>query len=139
MVEVGKTVFVKRRLKVHKKIIKPWGSELIITNDHAVGYCGKLLTCKDEIWSSGGRFHMHKKKDETFFIIKGILRLEVWNPYAREVEINILNKHQSIRLKPFTWHRFRSTLRLECQFVEISTPDSPEDSYREWLEKIKIR
>lgn len=122
---------------MNKEIIKPWGSELIITNDHVVGYCGKLLTCRNEIWSSGGRFHMHKIKDETFFVINGYLRLEVWNPDTKDVEINILKKYQSIRLKPYTWHRFRSTLRLECQFVEISTPDSPEDSYRKSLEEIK--
>lgn len=120
-----------------KEIIKPWGNEIILTNDHVVGYCGKLLTCRDEIWSSGGKFHMHKEKDETFFVISGILRLEVWNPDTREVEVHVMIKYDTVRLKPYTWHRFRSTLRTECEFVEISTPDSPEDSYREWLEEIK--
>ena len=56
-------------------VVKSWGTELWFANNKK--YCGKLLTVIPDIWSSNGKFHYHKIKDETFFIIEGMLWLEI--------------------------------------------------------------
>jgi len=97
---------------------KEWGQELIIVNED---YCGKLITCKN-IWSSKGKYHYHKNKDETFFPILGRLILDV-----EGIEY-ILLPGQSFRIKPGTKHKFKAV--DECQFIEFSTHHEDSDTYR---------
>ena len=58
-----------------KRVEKTWGHELWIENNEK--YCGKLLHCEKGKWSSKGKFHYHKEKDETFYVIKGILLIDI--------------------------------------------------------------
>jgi mannose-6-phosphate isomerase-like protein (cupin superfamily) len=102
---------------------KPWGKECILINTDL--YCAKIITCKDNLWSSGGKFHYHKKKDETFRVLRGRLELAVVN--GDRVLTRFLTVNDERRVPPGTPHRFRSD---NCKFLEVSTHDDPEDSYR---------
>jgi N-acetylneuraminate synthase len=82
-----------------------------------------MITCVHRRWSSGGKYHYHKIKDETFFVVKGVLELDinesVYNVYPQE----------TIHVKPFDLHRFRSE-NNSCVFYEISTHHQEDDSIR---------
>lgn len=106
---------------VHKK----WGSELIIINRE---YCGKLLTVLNGKWSSGGKYHYHKLKTETFFVIEGTLLLDLRD--HGDVRRIYLGPMESLTIEPHMRHRF-TTDNEACRFVEFSTHSEDSDSYRE--------
>lgn len=109
-----------------KVVPKAWGHECIVENNDL--YCLKIILCQDKIWSSFGKFHYHRIKDETFYVIEGLLELD----YVQEDGIIVsqhLREGDSIRIKPYTKHRFRSAIP-RCRFVEVSTHHFDEDSIR---------
>ena len=106
---------------LHKITMKHWGMEIEMVNTQF--YCWKILLCVHRRWSSFGKFHFHKIKDETFYIVRGQLELNVENTTY------ILNPKDMIRVKPFHPHKFRSVAH-SCVFYEISTHHSDEDSIR---------
>ena len=110
------------------KIIKEWGWEYIPVNNEL--YCLKLIFCENNIWSSGGLYHMHAVKDETFFVVDGELEIDI------DGESKIYKVMNNVRITPLTPHRFRSKW---CQFLEVSTPDKPEDSIRGSREDLHYR
>ncbi len=111
----------------HKIVEKSWGSEIWFENNEL--YCGKLLTVLKDKWSSKGKFHFHKIKDETFYIIKGILHLQILDHTKRGTEVIKLYEGESYRVKPNVLHKFTS-ITGECKFIEVSTTHSDEDSFR---------
>jgi len=104
-----------------KRVEKEWGYEIEFANNEL--YCGKELYCEDQIWSSGGWYHYHPIKDETFWVLTGTLLLDV---EGNEI---LLNRGDYHRIKPGTRHRFRS-VGHSCTFIEVSTTHSDEDSIR---------
>jgi len=104
---------------------KDWGYEICFQNNKK--YCGKEITVYKDKWSSNGKFHFHKIKDETFYILKGVLKLVVIEN-GNEIEYNLTEK-QRIRILPGTLHKFTSAT-LTCSFIETSTTDRDSDSYR---------
>jgi len=112
---------------VERRVEKSWGYELWFINNSL--YCGKMLSINKGKWSSKGRYHYHKIKDETFFIIEGTLILD-WIDKGNEVHTEILSKYKSFRIKPGTKHRFTTESKNGCKFVEASTTHRDEDSYR---------
>jgi mannose-6-phosphate isomerase-like protein (cupin superfamily) len=118
---------------VHKMItvMKRWGYELWIENNQL--YCGKHLHVVPQKWCS---VHYHKNKKETFYIIKGelklqystILDIEYWN--TESIDMIVLKEGDSITLEPMVAHRFTSNLSVPCDFIEISTHHDDNDSYR---------
>lgn len=107
--------------------LKNWGKEEWFENNEK--YCGKVLTVNAGEWSSGGKFHYHKIKDETFYIMNGelILDIEVDGTIKRLV----LMSGTSYRVKPGVKHRFTaSNIQVDCEFIEVSTTHSDDDSYR---------
>ena len=106
---------------VMKTVIKDWGSEVWFVNNDL--YCGKELTIAKGKKSSKGRYHFHKIKDETFYIISGILILEDGEG------VHYLSSGDSYRIYPGVIHRF-TTDSDECVFIEVSTHHDDEDSYR---------
>lgn len=108
-----------------QRVGKNWGYEIWFANTDK--YCGKLIAVNQRQWSSGGRFHYHKIKDETFFVIEGALILEY------EEDKNFfsitLREGQSFRVFPNVKHRF-STDSKQCKFIEASTTHMESDSYR---------
>lgn len=102
-------------------VMKPWGMEIWFINTDL--YCYKMILCVHQRWSSGGKYHYHPIKDETFFIKNGILQLDV-----NEIKYNV-HPQETIRVKPYNRHRFRSFTN-SCVFYEVSTHHDEEDSIR---------
>jgi quercetin dioxygenase-like cupin family protein len=100
-----------------KFVEKAWGSELWIENNEL--YCGKILTLKKGFFCS---VHYHKLKDESFFILKGKVKMELFG------ETKIMKEGDTVRLKPNTVHRF--TGLEDSKIIEISTKHIDSDSYR---------
>jgi mannose-6-phosphate isomerase-like protein (cupin superfamily) len=115
---------------------KTWGWEHWFANNDK--YCGKLLFVRQNEWSSKGRYHYHKIKDETFFVVEGGLRLDYYKD--NEHHSITLGRYDSFRVPPEMKHRFTAATVEGCYFIEASTTHMEEDSYRcelvngEWVE-----
>jgi len=115
-------------MKVEKIVVnKSWGKEVWFDNNDL--YCGKLLTINLDKWSSKGNFHYHVLKTETFFVIEGLLTLDIANDRG---EYNRVTLHvgDSFRVEPGVKHRFTCADGLVCKFIEVSTTHRDDDSYR---------
>ena len=103
----------------HKEVNKEWGKEIWIVNRD---YCGKKLILNQGFRCS---MHYHKNKDETFYILRGKVLLEIG------MQKNIILPGDSILIKPGQKHRFTG---LEySEIMEFSTHHEDSDSYREEL------
>ena len=100
----------------HKEVEKVWGKEIWLVNKE---YCGKILLLKKGFRCS---VHHHKNKDETFYISKGKVLIEL----AGEKEI--MKPGQSLLIKPGEKHRF--TGLEDSEIFEFSTHHEDSDSYR---------
>ena len=98
-------------------IDKVWGHEEIICNHE---YCGKILRIVEGYQCS---LHKHEIKDETFYILSGVVHLELNDDIRKMME------GEHIRVLPGELHRFRGI--TDAEILEISTHDDPSDSYRE--------
>lgn len=107
---------------------KSWGSELWFANNK--NYCGKLLIVELDKWSSKGKFHYHKVKDETFFVVEGSLWLDIGDDKTGEYQRLHLYENDSYRVVPGVKHRFSSAGSRLCKFIEASTTHREDDSYR---------
>lgn len=96
---------------------KAWGEEHWIVNKE---YCGKKLVLRQGYRCS---IHWHKQKDEVFYIISGLVLMEV-NGAAR-----VLKPGMKQYIKPGDRHRF--TGLLDSEIIEFSTTHVEEDSYRD--------
>ncbi len=101
--------------ETHKKI---WGSEEWLVNTDK--YCGKFLNLEKGYRCS---LHYHKNKDETFYILKGRVLMEVNGDYK------IMKPNDSVRIFPNIKHRF--TGLENSQILEVSTHHEESDSYRD--------
>jgi quercetin dioxygenase-like cupin family protein len=99
-----------------KIVPKVWGEERWIVNRD---YCGKLLILKKGFRCS---MHHHKNKDETFYINKGKVLLEL------EGNKIIMKLGQAQLIKPNQKHRF--TGLEDSEIIEFSTHHEDSDSYR---------
>ena len=102
---------------MNKIIEKPWGHEEIIV--HTDKYVMKKL------WINEGQRlsrQFHVKKDETVFVSKGILLLDL---STNDLESNImrLEEGQSWRIIPKTIHRFTAPHNAPVELFEVSTPE----------------
>ena len=102
-------------------VMKPWGMEIWFINTEL--YCYKMITCVHRRWSSGGKYHYHPIKDETFFVKNGILEIDI-----NEIPCKVYPQG-TVRVNPYSRHRFRS-VGNSCTFYEISTQHLEEDSIR---------
>jgi len=100
-----------------KRVKKVWGSEEWIVNNEK--YCGKRLLITRGYCCS---IHMHKLKDETFYIVRGKVLIEVSGKRW------IMNVGDSVRIKPETYHSF--TGLEDSDVMEFSTRHLESDSYR---------
>ena len=118
---------------------KKWGYERLIIND-AAGYAGKILTVLPLRIACS--IHYHKKKIETFHILRGVLSLTIYEPgfglnqenpvlqnFSKEPHLLSICEGQTIRIPAYHPHRFWANDEL-VEFIEFSTPDDPADSYR---------
>ena len=94
---------------------KPWGHEIRwAINDK---YLGKILHINRGAQLSR---QYHEKKDETIFVLNGILILELGEDPVKQV---ILKPGDSHRIKPMTIHRFKAPSDNWVKLVEVSTPE----------------
>lgn len=96
---------------------KAWGHEEIIVNNG--NYCGKLLYLKK---GARGSIHYHKKKHETFYVLRGKVTLR-WG----KLEVT-MPQGQSLEVKPGLVHSFRG--EEDSIIIEFSTHHDDEDTYR---------
>lgn len=99
-----------------KRVKKAWGEELWIVN---ASYCGKLLKLNKGYRCS---LHHHKLKDETFFVIKGEVLMEI-NRRKRKMKVGDYQ-----RITPMVSHRFTGI--TDAEIIEFSTHHLETDSYR---------
>jgi mannose-6-phosphate isomerase-like protein (cupin superfamily) len=116
-------------------VTKPGRTEETVENNEL--YCGKIIRFHGQEWSSDGRWHYHREKDETFLVYTGILELEIGEERERRVVANrrLLYAGESYRLYPGTLHRFRAFLP-ETVVIEFSTHDDPDDCVRVEYEEV---
>ena len=108
----------KMEINEIKEVKKVWGKEIWMANTSL--YCGKKL-----ILNKGKRcsLHMHKNKDETFYIDEGKILMELGE------ETKVMKSGDVVRIKPRTLHRF--TGLKDSIIIEISTHHEDDDTYRE--------
>lgn len=117
-------------LKTPNFVKKAWGWEYWFSNvKDTADYCGKILYVESDKWSSNGKYHYHKIKDETFVVLEGMLQLDYISENDEHLTSYLLPL-QSFRIKPGMKHRFTSASQTGCKFVEVSTFHSDDDSYR---------
>jgi mannose-6-phosphate isomerase-like protein (cupin superfamily) len=107
-----------------KYVEKVWGSELWIVDTGR--YCGKALTLNTGYRSS---MHYHKNKDETFYVDRGMVLLEL------DDEFRIMEEGDIQRIRPGQKHRFTGLAELYkddySEIIEFSTHHEESDSYRD--------
>jgi quercetin dioxygenase-like cupin family protein len=95
--------------------------EYWIVNDRENAYCGKFLFLFD-----GQRcpLHYHKIKDETFFIVRGTVAMEV------DGEAMALREGDVFKMAPGMKHTFAAQ-GGSALVLEVSLPSIPEDNFFE--------
>lgn len=102
----------------HEKV---WGEEYWIVNKD---YCGKLLKLKCGFRCS---FHWHDKKDEVFYISRGIVLMESRRgEFSRKV---VLHTGDKFEVPPGLVHRFTGI--VDSDIYEFSSHHDDNDSFRE--------
>ena len=94
---------------------KPWGHELIWARTK--DYVGKLIHI-----NSGESLsrQYHVKKDESIYVMKGTLTLELGD--GSLMQTLILEEGHSFRIAPYTIHRFIANSG-DVDLIEVSTPE----------------
>lgn len=105
-----------------KVVPKVWGEERWLVNNRL--YCGKQMVLRRG-WRCS--MHMHRVKDETFYVTRGRMLFEIEGAKGR-VSRRILVPGSVQHVPPGTWHRFTGITRTE--FFEFSTTHDDADSYR---------
>ncbi|MBU4269624.1 cupin domain-containing protein [Candidatus Dependentiae bacterium] len=102
-------------------VTKVWGHEEWIVNNSK--YCGKKLVLKKGYRCS---MHKHNIKDETFYILSGLVLME--SEYEGKYEKRIMTCGDIMHIKIGMWHRFTGIENSEI--MEFSTFHMDEDSIR---------
>ena len=126
--------------------LKGWGKEEWIVNNDK--YCLKIMDINQGKRCS---IHYHRKKDETFSVKNGLLRLLVFPDLAvmsfehlatviepsklekemlKHAEEHILAPGDSFRIHKMLLHQFYGHSEEPAVFYEVSTTHEEEDSYR---------
>ncbi len=97
-----------------RRVDKPWGHELIWA--HTDRYVGKVLSIR-----AGHKLsrQYHERKEETLFVTKGTMLLEV-GP-ASAIERKVMSPGDVFHVAPGTIHRMIAETDVEV--MEVSTPE----------------
>ena len=121
----------ENKMPVYPKV---WGEERWIVNRD---YCGKILVLNKGFRCS---IHHHKIKDETFYINKGKVLLEL-NDDTRvmvpgDVQLIMPNeKHRFTGLEDSEIIEFSTHHREDDSYRDVESGEVPEDEFRELLAK----
>ena len=110
-------------IKQPEKHIKGWGAEHWISNNEL--YCGKLLEFNE---GSSFSMHYHLNKTETFYVLKGSLKLEFFNLETADRKALQIKSGDVIDIPSGTPHKL--TALENSVIIEISTHHEDSDSYR---------
>lgn len=97
------------------RVDKPWGHELIWARTER--YVGKILHIRA---GEALSLQYHQVKDETLYLLRGALRLEVGDD-ERTLETLELAPGDTIHIWPGRRHRM--TAQTDCDVLEVSTPE----------------
>ena len=98
-----------------KKIIKPWGYEVLIEKNNK--YMFKKLFMKKGHRCS---LQFHKKKIETIFVVSGNLKI-FYGKNKDKLNHKTFKPHKTITINPKTIHRMQAV--SDCVYLEASTPE----------------
>ncbi len=98
-----------------RRVDKPWGHELIVA--HTDRYVGKVLHIEP---GQALSLQYHKRKDETFFVARGEIELQVEE--AGELRSQRLQEGEAYHVLPDTRHRMIAGA-AGCDLFEVSTPE----------------
>lgn len=98
-----------------KKILKPWGYELLIEKNKK--YMFKKLFMKKGHRCS---LQFHKKKIETIFIVSGNLKI-FYGKNKDKLSYKIFKPQNTITINPKILHRMQAV--SDCTYLEASTPE----------------
>ncbi len=102
---------------------KGWGREEWIVNNDL--YCGKFLHFKK---NSAGSMHFHLKKSETWFLLRGRIKLIQIDTADAEHHVMYLNAGEAVHIPNLSPHQ---VIAIEdSTIIEFSTPHEETDSYR---------
>jgi mannose-6-phosphate isomerase len=98
-----------------RRVPKPWGYEIIWA--HTDRYAGKILHIERGHQLS---YQYHERKDETIYLLAGVLELEAATPDAPRQSMR-LDPGQSFRIPAGMRHRMRAI--ETCEVLEVSTSE----------------
>ena len=124
--EISNIHFRHGELQEIETVEKAWGTELIVSR---VPHGAKIMVLKPGEQVS---LHFHVFKTESFILIDGGLIIKTITKAGEEEEFNLSSKFSSITIDRLTPHTFHCPDGQEepTIFIEASTYDDPEDSYR---------
>ncbi len=93
-------------------------TEFWIANEMGSGYCGKFLFVFD---GQTCPYHRHRRKHETFFVVKGILRVKTGD------EERLLPQGAALAIPPGTGHSFTGV--GPALLLEVSMPSVIGDNF----------
>lgn len=111
-----------------KCVEKTWGYELWFANDAANNYCGKLLHIRAHERFS---MHFHQNKIETFYVLRGPVKLRTVDYTTGQVEEQLLTGGDAVEITRLLAHQLEA-LDTDVEIVEASTFHEDADSYRLW-------
>lgn len=114
------TAPTRRKVEEHPK---GWGKETWLANTSQ--YCGKLLC-----FNKGAKFsaHFHDIKNETFYVLKGKVKLTWFNLQNADEIVDILIEGEVIDIPRLCVHQVEAL--EESIIIEVSTQHFDSDSYR---------
>ena len=115
-------------MKKPKKVNKRWGHELWLANNKEDNYCGKILFIKER---SSTSMHFHVNKHETFYVLEGMLKVEVVDTNTASTEEHIVIQGDTFEVDRAVPHKLIA-MHGSVKFIEISTFHEDADSYRVW-------
>jgi mannose-6-phosphate isomerase-like protein (cupin superfamily) len=98
-----------------RRVEKPWGHELVFA--HTERYVGKVLHIEP---GEALSLQFHERKDETFLVARGEIRLEVEED--GRLVTRTLREGESYHVAPPTRHRMTAG-PAGCDLFEVSTPE----------------
>lgn len=111
--------------KGYPEVSKAWGTEIWLTNRDE--YCAKLMVLNGGFQCS---LHRHLKKTETFFILQGLVEVQIGIDGHKELK----GPGDPIHIPVGTWHRFGDPSTSDFSDVpvmlEVSSHHDDEDVER---------